>query len=404
MFASHEFASHTFASHEKASVLGLILAVVVGVGAADYEVSQGDTLSEIAARTGVRAEDIVEANGLDDPNVIVQGDVLTIPGEGGAADSTYVVVAGDTLSELARDFGVPTGELAEANGISNPDLILAGARLTVGVTGSDGDESLVVHTVEPGETLSDVARRYGTSVAAIADANDIADVDRVISGSDLRIGARSAPDSEPATPTTAPATTTTTTVPVPTHTVQNGESLASIAAQYGTSAAALAGLNEIDDPNRIVVGDVLELPGAPEDTGDADGPTPAAAQSGMVCPLPGATFVDDFGVEKPDGRYHQGIDLFAGRGSSVVAPVPGEVEAVNGDLGGLQYWLNGDDGNLYIGTHLDGFGKVGRVAAGEVIGIVGDTGNAIGAPPHLHFEILVDGSPINPHDRLAAAC
>lgn len=401
MFASHEFASHTFASHEKASVLGLILAVVVGVGAADYEVSQGDTLSEIAARTGVRAEDIAEANGLDDPNVIVQGDVLTIPGENGAADSSYVVVAGDTLSELARDFGVTTGALAEANGISNPDLILAGALLTVGVTDSDGDESLVVHTVEPGETLSDVARRYGTSVAAIADANDISDVDRVISGSDLRIGAAEVPEPEPTT-TTTPEPTTTTTVPVPTHTVQNGESLASIAAQYGTSAATLAGLNEIDDPNRIVVGDVLELPGAPDDTDD--GATPAVAQSGMVCPLPGATFVDDFGVEKPDGRYHQGIDLYAGRGTSVLAPVPGEVEAVNGDLGGLQYWLNGDDGNLYIGTHLDGFGKVGRVAAGEVIGIVGDTGNAIGAPPHLHFEILVDGSPINPHDRLAAAC
>jgi LysM repeat protein len=400
------FASHESVSHEKASVLGLILAVVVGVGAADYEVSQGDTLSEIAARTGVRAQDIVEANGLDAPNVIVKGDVLTIPGEDGAADSTYVVVAGDTLSELARDFGVATQALAEANGISDPDLILAGALLTVGVSDGDGGESLVVHTVEPGETLSDVARRYGTSVAAIADANDITDVDRVISGSALRIGAASpAPEPEPATTTTTtPAPTTTTTAPAPTHTVADGESLASIAGLYGTSAATLAGLNEIDDPNRIVVGDVLELPGAPENSGDEAPPEPGPAQDGMLCPVPGATFVDDFGVEKPDGRYHQGIDLFAGRGTSVVAPVPGEVEAVNGDLGGLQYWLNGDDGNLYIGTHLDGFGKVGSVAAGEVIGIVGDTGNALGAPPHLHFEILVDGNPINPYERLRGAC
>lgn len=383
------FASHEFASHEKASVLGLILAVIVGVGAADYEVSEGDTLSEIAAQTGVPTEEIISANGLDDPHVIIAGDVLTIPGDG--AESTYTVAAGDTLSELARDFGITTAALAEANGIADPDLILAGATLEVRITDAQGQEASLTHTVQPGETLSDVASRYGTSVAAIAESNDIDDVDRVISGSNLRIGGDPVPE---------PATTTTTVAVEPSgHTVADGESLASIAADHGTTAAVIAELNELDDPNRIVSGQVLRLPAA-----EGDGAPAAPATTGTTCPVPGASFVDDFGVEKPDGRYHQGIDLFAPRGTSTLAPVAGVVEAVNGDLGGLQYWLTGDDGSLYVGTHLDGFGKVGRVRAGEVIGIVGDSGNAIGAPPHLHFEILVDGSPINPYERLRAAC
>jgi murein DD-endopeptidase MepM/ murein hydrolase activator NlpD len=114
--------------------------------------------------------------------------------------------------------------------------------------------------------------------------------------------------------------------------------------------------------------------------------------------------VNDYGVEKPDGRFHQGIDMFAPRGTSVYAPVSGTLEAINGDRGGLQFWLTGDDGNLYIGTHLQGFGLVGHVKQGDVIGSVGDTGDAIGGPTHLHFELLVKGEATNPYNTLRNAC
>ena len=59
------------------------------------------------------------------------------------------------------------------------------------------------------------------------------------------------------------------------------------------------------------------------------------------------------------------------------------------------------DGRTYIGTHLDGFALAGDVPAGAVMGYVGDSGNAVGSDPHLHFEILVDGAPINPYPILS---
>ncbi len=78
----------------------------------------------------------------------------------------------------------------------------------------------------------------------------------------------------------------------------------------------------------------------------------------------------------------------------------GTVTQRSGTIGGLQFWLEGDDGNLYLGTHMDAFGASGHVEPGTVIGFVGDSGNAVGATPHLHFEMHVAGSPVNPFPTL----
>ncbi|MCP4224551.1 MAG: M23 family metallopeptidase, partial [Actinomycetia bacterium] len=73
--------------------------------------------------------------------------------------------------------------------------------------------------------------------------------------------------------------------------------------------------------------------------------------------------------------------------------------------GGRSYRLYGDDGNYFYGTHMSAYGKEGQVNAGEVIGYVGDSGNASGIP-HLHFEIHPGGrgDPINPFIDTAAVC
>jgi murein DD-endopeptidase MepM/ murein hydrolase activator NlpD len=97
--------------------------------------------------------------------------------------------------------------------------------------------------------------------------------------------------------------------------------------------------------------------------------------------------------------------MMAAHGTPTVAPVGGTVEHRGSSLGGLSWYVHGDDGNTYFGTHLSAYANQGGgwVAAGTVIGYVGASGNA--GTPHLHFEIHPGGgSPQNPYPAVAAAC
>lgn len=117
------------------------------------------------------------------------------------------------------------------------------------------------------------------------------------------------------------------------------------------------------------------------------------------------------GAPRSGGRTHQGVDMFAARGTPVVAPVSGRVGYRSNDLGGPSFQLWGDDGNYYYGAHMSGYGPIeGSVAAGTIVGYVGDSGNAAGTSPHLHFEIHPGGrsgdtpAAVNPTPAVAAAC
>ncbi len=124
----------------------------------------------------------------------------------------------------------------------------------------------------------------------------------------------------------------------------------------------------------------------------------------FVFPVVGpCTFSNDWHAPRR-GHLHQGNDIFAPMGTPCVACVNGTVTQLQGGNAGLYVRLAGDDGNVYYYMHLQRFGASGRVTAGTVIGYVGDTGNAKGGPPHLHFEIRPGGgSPINPYPILLAA-
>ena len=126
-----------------------------------------------------------------------------------------------------------------------------------------------------------------------------------------------------------------------------------------------------------------------------------------ICPVQGPrAFTNDWGQPRSGGRRHQGNDILSPRGTPVVASVAGTVKGHSSSLGGISYYLTGSDGNTYFGTHLDRLsGASGRVAAGTVIGYVGNTGNARGGPPHLHFEIHPGGGgPVNPYPTLTKYC
>ena len=85
----------------------------------------------------------------------------------------------------------------------------------------------------------------------------------------------------------------------------------------------------------------------------------------------------------------------------------GSYRRSNNGLGGISYYLQGNDGNTYYGTHMSGYGPVGPGAVGQgaVLGFVGNTGNARGTSPHLHFEIHPGGGgAVNPFPTVSRAC
>ncbi|MDH3725746.1 MAG: peptidoglycan DD-metalloendopeptidase family protein [Thermoleophilia bacterium] len=139
---------------------------------------------------------------------------------------------------------------------------------------------------------------------------------------------------------------------------------------------------------------------------------PRSAAAAPAIPLPGGShlfpiagptrFTDDWLFSRPGGRYHQGIDLFAERGTPLVAVAGGSLFRVgwNG-LGGWRLWLRDDAGTTYYYAHLESFadvaGEGARVSRGTVIGYAGDSGSARGTGVHLHFEIHPGGGgPVRP--------
>jgi murein DD-endopeptidase MepM/ murein hydrolase activator NlpD len=136
-----------------------------------------------------------------------------------------------------------------------------------------------------------------------------------------------------------------------------------------------------------------------------------AMASDWVFPVAGDhSFIDTFLAPRMVGtsqaHRHQGTDVFAEPGTPLVAVERGVVGRVGEvGLGGLRVWLIGESGTNYYYAHLSGFAPdavPGRfVEAGTVLGFVGNTGNAVGTPPHVHFQVHPDGGrAVNPYPLL----
>jgi hypothetical protein len=122
---------------------------------------------------------------------------------------------------------------------------------------------------------------------------------------------------------------------------------------------------------------------------------PKLTAGGYVFPVYGlVSFADTFGAFRGDvaGNWHHGDDIFAPLGAPVLACAEGTVFSVGwNDVGGNRLWLRDGQGNQFYYAHLSAFSPAARngehVKAGEVLGFVGNTGDAEGTPYHLHFEV-----------------
>ena len=114
---------------------------------------------------------------------------------------------------------------------------------------------------------------------------------------------------------------------------------------------------------------------------------------------------NSWGAARAGGRRHEGIDIFAPKGTPVVSTTRGIVTRVGTDrLGGQIVGILGPGLEWHYYAHLDRFGEFRTgdiINAGDVIGYVGNTGNARGTPSHLHYGIYRRG-PENPYPRLAS--
>jgi len=123
--------------------------------------------------------------------------------------------------------------------------------------------------------------------------------------------------------------------------------------------------------------------------------TPKLDERGYVFPVYGPSFFGDtFGAARADvsGGWHHGDDIFAPLGAPLLAVAHGVVFSVGWErLGGWRLWLRDDVGNEFYYAHLSAYSPLAVngaiVNAGDVLGFVGDTGDAEGTPYHLHFEI-----------------
>ena len=158
----------------------------VPAGEITHVVQPGDTLLSIAARYGSTLAAIMNRNGLRDPHLLRVGQVLIVPVGGALAETPppgtvqHIVKAGETLAQLARLYRTTTAAIRSANpGLQDPDHLTVGMVLTITI----GTEPPArTHVVRRGESLASIARRYGVSLQALVQANGLVDPNQ------LRVG------------------------------------------------------------------------------------------------------------------------------------------------------------------------------------------------------------------------
>lgn len=257
------------------------------------------------------------------------------------AGATHTVAPGETLSGIADLYGVPVERLIALNGLADEDQIFAGQELRIDLevvaaaAGGRAGGAVHTYTVGPGDTLSGIADRFGISAAALAAANGLADQDHIVVGQLLHINVAASVAPAPAAQRT--------------HRVLAGDTLSGIADLYGLSAPAVAEANGINDPNHLVEGAVLVIPGR------AGASAPGAAPSVRDTLRAAAR---EFGVDPAlvlaiawqESGWNQSMVSSAGAiGLMQILPTTGDWAAED-LIGGAHNWRHNATDNARVGA------------------------------------------------------
>lgn len=213
-----------------------------------HELAPGDTLASVALKHRVSVDELREMNGIGDDKAIRLGQTLRVPPPAtsqalpGSEEGMrrYQVRPDDTLSQIAKRFGLRTFELRKANGLGPEEDALPGQVLSIPPPKSRPGEQAC--QVGPGETLSQIARRYGLRTAELLEANDLDDGDRVREGRILRIPhPRPRPGEQ-------------------IYRVRPGDTITQIARRFGLKIPQLLDYTGLSDQEPLKPGKVLRVP------------------------------------------------------------------------------------------------------------------------------------------------
>lgn len=205
--------------------------------------------------------------------------LLTLPAIAQTGSSSHVVQSGENLFRIALRYGVDMAELARVNNITDVTRVFVGQELIIpGLDAVDESDVIsnpliaatpVIHTVQPGQYLGQIAEIYGVTIEQILSANNIANPNSVYSGQQLQIWTSDISVAvveeqeivdEPVTEAVVEEVALATEQVF--HTVLQGEYLSAIARSYGIPWTTIAEANNIVDPNRVIPGTSLLIPGA----------------------------------------------------------------------------------------------------------------------------------------------
>jgi membrane-bound lytic murein transglycosylase D len=228
----------------------------------EHKVSKGQTLSHLSQRYGVPISAIMELNGLNNKNRLSVGQRLIVPGNSGGGATTsnskkqtpskttnrssgsalYTVKKGDNLSQLASRFGTTVADIRRVNGLRSADKIYIGQQLKVpGSTTPISGGLFKEHTVKNGENLSYLSEKYKVSIQAIMEANGLKDRHTLKIGQRLLIPGSSE-------------------VMVETYVVRKGDTVSDLALRFGSNTGEIGKLNGLRNPHSIKPGQTLKIP------------------------------------------------------------------------------------------------------------------------------------------------